>query len=450
MKNITLIKLPNGNKRLIDSEGNPIDAFTRFLKYLEQKTLLKSSTISSYVEYVAHFIDYLIEAGILDAKNPPNQVAIDNAVDLYPIYLSEGVYSRNPFIADIAKKIGKTDGNLSTVPQVSAVNHFLTFSVQLARDMREYLETKKGTVIAAPELIFEALNGSRDMSHHEIQRLRNNSILGANLRKIKATRKTRLRGKIQKRVGSVTERKKDFPVERFEELLLNEPCPRNRALWALLGGGGLRQSEGLALPLDLVNCESQTVRVQDPNDLRGASKYSPAEKLRWKGRETASVYILPFIRKIFFDSYLEYLRIKPISNSGFSFLKLDDDGYGDPLLNATNTTLNDSFKAAQRRIGMKTLYTLHSLRHMFGVFMLNFFPNPFTGELGLSIEDVQTLMGHAEIGSTRVYAQTHNELLLAKLEYAERKMMGDESLTLPSIIASSLRKLADKMDKNND
>lgn len=446
MKNLSIITLPNSRKRLLDKEGVPIDSFNRFLNYLEPK--VKPKTFVTYIEYVAKFIDYLVELGVYDAKEAPRQSAIDNAINKYPEFLCQGMNSRDPFVRDIAKKMGRKNGMLNTVPAISAVNHFLQFSQQLARDMLEYMEYEQGVKIDAPEFVFAALKDITNISPQEIKRIRSNSVLGSNLRQIKATRNSKLYGRNSKAVGSVSERDKDFPITRFEELIDAEPCPRNRSFWLLLAGGGLRQSEGVSLPKGLVDCEMQKVRVQDPNDLRCASKYAKKEKMRWKGRETAIVYFIPALKGRFFDAYLEYLKIRPISDAEFLFLKMDRDGYGDALINASNQSLNEAFKKAQERIGMEPEYTLHSLRHMYGVYMKNYFPNPYrNNELGLDAEDVQVLMGHANISSTHVYARTKSEVLQAKLEMMDNLLMGKKVESLPSIIAASYRSIADKLEK---
>lgn len=445
MKNVSLIKLPNKTRRLIGQDSTTIDAYTQFFGYMNTKLDLAKGTKTNYGDYVADFIDYLIEAGVFLCDVAPTTKALDNAVNSYPDFLANGYNSDDPFVNGIAKALDKSGLKDSTC-QIAAINHFLSYSVQLAKDMKELAELETGQIIDSPSLIFSALDGEVAISRNEIRRIKQNSILGANLRQIKGTRKARLKARSKRQKGAVIQQGKDFPFERFEELLINEPCPRNRTLWALLGGGGLRQHEGLSVNLALVDTENQIVRVEDPNDLRGASKYSPNEKLRWKGRETAHVYVIPAIRKIFFDSYLELLRIRPISDLPFVFLKHDRDSYGNPLLEATYSTLNKAFKKAQKRIGMKKLYTLHSLRHLYGVFMRNYFPTPWKTLPGLPADEVQKLMGHSSADSTKKYARVVDELMSAKLELAERSLMGETNQSLPSVIANNLRKLADNIE----
>jgi site-specific recombinase XerC len=462
LKNVTFVRLPNGNRRLLDNDSSPIDAFNQFHKHMDEKLKLGEGTITIYGDDLAHFLDYMIEMKVFLSDVAPTRKELDEAVNAYPDYLANGVKSKNSYVAEIAKRIGGFKGVNADGHHIAAVNHFLVFAEQLAKDMFELAELVAGVTIDSPALVFSSLQGEVKMSPHEINRIRQNSVLGANLRQIKPWKKARLQSKNKSNQKTIDPKSDicllqqtedlyvegtnmDFPLERFQELLENEPCPRNRALWALLGGGGLRQSEGVITYMPLVFPEEQIVRIVDPNDWRGSSKYKVPH--RFKGRETAEVYIIPALRQIFFDSYLEWMKIRPLSNEYYVFLKHDKKSYAEPLHLATNTTLNKAFKKAQKRIGMTTLYTLHSLRHMYGVFMVNDFPTPWKTEDGLDVEHVQQLMGHACLESTKRYAKKKKSLLNAKMELGERMLMGESHLDLPGIIVKNLRDKANAIEQ---
>ena len=464
MKNVTFVRLPNGNRRLLDNDSVPIDAFTQFHKHMGKRLKLGEGTITLYDDNLARFLDYLIETKVFLSDVAPTKRELDEAVNAYPDYLANGVNSKDSYVVEIAKRIGGFKGITTDGPHITAVNHFLVFAEQLAKDTMELAELVTGVTIDSPSLVFSALQGQVKMSIHEINRIRQNSVLGANLRHIKPWRKARLQSENKGKRKTIdpnsdisllqqTEElyeeglNMDFPLERFQELLENEPCPRNRALWSLLGGGGLRQSEGVITYIPLVFPEEQIVRIVDPNDWRGSSKYKVP--CRFKGRETAKVYIIPVLRQIFFDSYLQWMKIRPLSEEYYVFLKHDKKSYAEPLHLATNTTLNKAFKKAQRRIGMTTIYTLHSLRHMWGVFMVNHFPTPWKTSNGLDIEFVQTLMGHACIESTKRYAKKDKSLLNARMELGERMLMGEYHLNLPEMIVKNLRKQADAIEQKS-
>lgn len=462
MKNVTFVRLPNGNRRLLDNDSVPIDAFTQFHKHMDKKLQLSEGTITLYDDNVARFLDYLIERKVFLSDVAPTRKELDESVSAYPDYLTNGIKSNDSYVAEIAKRIGRFKGVNADGHHIAAVNHFLVFAEQLAKDTMELAELVTGITIDSPALVFSALQGQVKISTHEINRIRQNSVLGANLRHIKPFRKARLQSENKSKRKTIdpntdisllhqTEElyekgtNMDFPLERLQELLENEPCHRNRALWALLGGGGLRQSEGVITYIPLVFPEEQIVRIIDPNDWRGSSKYKVPH--RFKGRETAKVYIIPVLRQIFFDSYLQWMKIRPLSEEYYVFLKHDQKSYAEPLHLATNTTLNKAFKKAQRRIGMTTIYTLHSLRHMWGVFMVNHFPTPWKTENGLDIEFVQTLMGHACIESTKRYAKKDKNILNTRMELGERMLMGESHLNLPEMIVKNLRNQADEIER---
>jgi hypothetical protein len=464
LKNVTFVRLPNGNRRLLDNDSVPIDAFTQFHKHMDKKLKLGEGTITLYDDNLARFLDYLIETKVFLSDVAPTRKELDEAVSSYPDYLTNGVKSKNSYVAEIAKRIGRFKGVNADGHHIAAVNHFLVFAEQLAKDTMELAELVTGITIDSPALVFSALQGQVKMSIHEINRIRQNSVLGANLRHIKPWKKARLQSENKGSQKAIDPNSSipllqqtedlyeegigmDFPLERLEELLENEPCPRNRSLWALLGGGGLRQSEGVITYIPLVFPEEHIVRIVDPNDWRGSSKYKVPH--RFKGRETAKVYIIPVLKQIFFDSYIEWMKMRPLSEEDFVFLKYDRDTFAEPLHLASYSSLNKAFKKAQKRIGMKTMYTLHSLRHMFGVFMVNHFPTPWKTENGLDIDQVQTLMGHACLSSTQGYAQKDKSLLNARMELGERMLMGESHLDLPGMIVKNLRKQADAIEQKS-
>jgi hypothetical protein len=462
MKNVSFIRLPNGKRRLVDNDGVVIDAFTRFQGYLKVKCSIKKSSIIIYEDNTAQFINYLIEAGVFMSEVAPTEGTIDKVINSYPEYLVNGKNSEDTFVTSLAIQMNyqtiSADGT-----HIAAINHFLKFAQNLAKEMKQLAEIITGVKFDSNALIFSSLDGEVKMSRYEIMRIKQNSIVGANLRHIKPSKKRTLKS-VKKPTGKsiidpksstplldqtedvyVKGKNMDFPLSRFQELLENEPSPRNRCLWSLLGGGGLRQSEGVATLDSLVFLKEQIVRIIDPSDWRGSSKYPTPH--RFKGRMTAKVYIIPVYRKIFFDSYVEWKKIKPLSSEDYTFLKVDRDDYGQPLHLATYKALNDAFKKAQKRIGMKKLYTLHSLRHMYGVFMHNYFPTPWKRLPGLDLADVQTIMGHASAKSTKVYARQNDEVLEAKLEMADRVLMGDSHLSLPEMIVNNLRIQADSIEE---
>ncbi len=429
--------MPNGKSRLIDvresSDSMPIDVFTQyqdrlFDRYASQKTRV------AYRGHVARFIDYLIECGVLLSDIIPEESVLNEVVRDYPEFLEKAEKSSKLYLKQVAHSLGRKPVK-STSEALAAINYFLEFVVDLAENTKRYAAEVLGEKLDVNAELFAALKSEKTVSRHEIKRMQQNSILGANLRKIKKFR----RGSRLQQVGiSQIRRKgsaKDFPIEHIEELLLHTKNVRDRAFWALMSGGGLRQSEALVLKWDLVDFENKRIRIEDPNNLRGSHDYHSSHRLAWKGRETANVYLIPILKDILFDALLKLKYQPPFSSDGLVFLKETEDEYGQPLFEAQNKTLNEAFRAAQNRIGLDLEHTLHSLRHLYGVFLKNDFPDLERGEIGLPDSEIQLMMGHTSPLSTLIYSRQKEDKVLMKMEILDRQLRGEQPEGLIYMIA---------------
>ena len=85
--------------------------------------------------------------------------------------------------------------------------------------------------------------------------------------------------------------------------------------------------------------------------------------------------------------------------------------------------------AAGRRYGR------HSLRHFYGMFMLNYLPLP--DGFGLRIDEVQRLMGHKDQKTTLQYAREDKLILESKLSFADDAILSQAVSPddLPKLIA---------------
>ena len=109
--------------------------------------------------------------------------------------------------------------------------------------------------------------------------------------------------------------------------------------------------------------------------------------------------------------------------------------------------MNKSFKEAVERANIRPpcnerAWTLHSLRHLYGTYMLNDYPiAPEQGRFGLPLTDVQMLMGHKSIRSTEKYARRKPTHLLGELQTSDERMLGltlEERSHLPVGVLESL------------
>jgi integrase len=439
--------------RLLDNKGNYIEGFDRFSKFLIEQGR-SFYTRKRYSEAVSRFIDYLFEVKVLahDATN----VEINQAVNVYPILLRDGsnIKDASPEKAIALKKyaeaVGMKNGlaRKSFTPSIAAINCFLRVAQALALEaIAKARLYNKHPIPNDCEVFIEAINGLTALSSFEKERMKQDSILGAVMRlhgEIKRPRGLRSPIRNEKQIDLD---RLDFPLHQFPKLIEEAPSYRDKTLYCLLGGGGIRLHEGLQLDLSHIDVENRTVYVIDPNSHRFGNQMTKEEKLRFKGRITSRTFLFEPLKSEFFKWLELYLRHEfvPTDNHNFLFQKLDRQDRGNPLKDASHTALNNAFKSAVARAEINGpdimpdyVWTLHSLRHMYGVYMLNYIPVP--GGFGLLPSEVQMLMGHKSINSTRHYARHDNILLKAKLEAADRMIIdgGFDIHSFPDLIANRL------------
>jgi integrase len=350
------------------------------------------------------------------------------------------------------------------VPAVAAVNHFLRVGRDLARRSASDLGDRH---IAADwsdlGVTFASIDGVEEWSADERERFKQETMIGGVTRiadKIERARRARVAVKGGKQVDMEN---KEFPLERLGDVLAQARSHRDRALWALLAGGGLRISEALNLGMQHIDQETGEIWVLDRDQAWPKNDLSDRERLRFKGRSIARVFMYEPLRSVFWDALQAYLRTEYVGSSAgedFLFRKLDGVGRGQPLVQASDTAVGKSFKSAVVRAKVPGprdapdhVWTLHSLRHSYGVYMLNYIPVP--GGPGLRLTEVQMLMGHARVSSTQVYARHDRVLLEARIESANMLLYGGRSAsvgeamaTLPASIASRLRAAAGRIEKD--
>jgi integrase len=190
--------------------------------------------------------------------------------------------------------------------------------------------------------------------------------------------------------------------------------------------------------------------VEDPNHLRDPS----AKDLPYKGRATANIYMFEPFKRLFFDAFAEYRAERPTSDSDFLFVSDTPESYGASLIetlkaNSLNRKLNRTLAKAQQAGNISdTLnnykpYSSHSLRHFYGYWARNFVYIPGRPTIGLTLAEIQVLMGHADISSTVIYAKIDNEVMMAEIHASERMTsIWNTSKSIDSLRADSYEALA--------
>lgn len=444
-------------------DGKEVEAFTRFSEFAQRYA---PRTTKRYLEVVGRFLDYLFEAGVF-GDIPLTTRRINAVIDAYPLLLRDGSQltarrvlqhassdSDDRWLATTAEALGWPPlkaGSFSNT--LAAINHFLSLSESLSKEELERASLLGIEHYGKPEGLIKALQGKVMVTSMEVHRMRQNSILGSVAKYadkgIRRPRRIRTSGA----GGQEDVENKAFPLEHLPALIEAATSWRDKALWLLLAASGIRPSEGLNLLIEDVETDEQRVYVIDPNGRHFLPPEDVLEKPRFKGRAMASTYLFSPLRQEFFRALEQYLKFEyvPTAKPGgprFLFQYVEARKRGQPLIGASDTALAMSFKKAVVAAGIPLpfdgeIYTPRSLRHLYGVYMLNDFPiDPRNGRFGLPITDVQMLMGHKRLSTTQKYARVKRERLMQRLHASDQELLHlsqEELGLLPSAIAEKLR-----------
>lgn len=435
---------------LFSVSGDPIHAFNVFC---EKNAEYSFQTQKRYAEVVARFIDYLHEADVLNQSVRPRH--LNAVIEAYPTLLRDGsavtalrVRSSNSdlWLAEVAERLDWAPLSRNSFDNtIAAVNRFLRLSESLAREDFDKAAMLNGGSKKRDVVLIKALEGVVCRSPHEIAAIKQHSMFG-NVAKfapkgIQRARRIRSPGAPPTRSRRIL----DFPRESLPPLIDAASNWRDKSLWLLLAATGLRISEALNLQLDDVDLENQKIYVFDPAGRRAKLSGESPNRQRFKGREMANTFPIPELRRDAFFALNKYIACEfvPCYNPGepaYLFQYVDPAKRGRPYVDASYAALAQNFKRAVKAAniplpGEGRDWVLHSLRHMYGVYMMNDFPvDPLAGQYGLPLVYVQMMMGHASIRTTAHYARLKQRRLEAKLAASDQALLSmtvDELRSLP-------------------
>lgn len=448
LKNFSKIKLTKDNKtywKLYDIKGNEIEVYTNWTFSLQDKYSFQ--TRDKYSQVISKFLDYLVEVNIFEKVT--TRIEIKTAIENYKKLLSKGKDISDEKLNKVAHVLDFNKiSPASWSNNIAAINSFLEYNEELYKDRIDYLSVKNN--VKLPEdynSILSTLKSIDFLNNYQKKALKEKSYL-SHLYKI--TNKIKTTGMVKS--NHTTKYNKDFknldfPAIEIPNLLNNTSCFRDRAIYSLLAGTGIRSSEALSLTWDMVDIDNQKVYIYNSKE-----KFDN-EDIKFKGRETNLTFFIPELRHIFFQALYEY-QLNEADNSAnhnyvFHFLK--GKAYGDPYYTVSRQAFIKEFKKTVKRANIKSpqhllehIWTPHSLRHFYGVYMLNYIP--LSDRHGFSIEEVQRMMGHKSINVTQQYARRTEDYIKEQLHYAEENI-NNNALSLENI--SSLLSINLK-GNNND
>jgi len=446
MKNFTLVEAPAAFEQTFlllhvapetPDEAREFAPFTHFSKRLVQRGYA-ANTIRAYSEHVARFIDYIYEAS--RTTFPADvEIGIAEIIQSYQSFLLFGRDSINPIAKELAIRLDKK----SLTSQISIAQ-------TIGTAIRLFIENSIQRNLIEPDQLFAQLYADTPdyRSQYEISAQKANSwlaaVISSALNSVLPQKKGQPLFSQANRRASKNDKQNfktiPFPLERAVALTRvikptgSTTYHRDMCLYALLAATGARTSEALQVKMSDIVTKGNEVSVYLINPFsRKNQGVTEAEhsKLTWKGRETELTFMIEPFTSIFCEHLEKYLSYEYSATTGHEFLFQSENGR--PFFAADRSSRTKTFKKYANLAGVECTrgISLHSLRHMYGTYILNYMPVPGNSQPGLPMAYVKILMGHANIGSTTKYAKYDTDLIDAYIQMANQEIMhaGDHTLT---------------------
>lgn len=450
LKNVTLHHmLTRGGDdtwMLTHADGWRDPYFDYFATHLLKTKQSKFNTREKYCRFAAAFVDYMIEAASWYRENMqqssltnkyrrnvssgPNfemaGPALVEFIEIYPKVLAGGAHSGDPIVVELSKRLGReVYKHKSQRLHIQAVNLYLELSESFNSRMHQSgLKDIHGMPLFTDASLFPHVGGRTEISPFQRIALSNKSMIGGvvaggpRLKRLAALKPA----VVDEDVEDHYDFDSAFPIEDAPNLITSGfETYRDRALYCLLMASGVRISEALSLTWFDVDPVNRKVFIRNPSlkSLKevywGFLTHEQRKKLPWKGRtHSLTLLIEPFATEFWrlLQLYMDNEMIATESHP-FVFQKLKGNNIIDPLIFTDHSNLRTTFTNACAKIGLEDSYSPHTLRHMYGVYCFNYWPNS-DGTYGLPPAKVQYLMGHFSMESTMNYAKPDTVLLAAE------------------------------------
>ncbi|MGJ7511436.1 tyrosine-type recombinase/integrase [Variovorax sp. GT1P44] len=426
MKNVSLIDVRVDGKKsfgLVGPNGERIPAFDAFATVFARSPV---NTRIAYCHNLARFIDYLFEATGYFASSVLSREDLVKVLGAYGEYLLYGGLSGNELARLVhsslpSPMVSSLTCNLMHAP----VRRFLGLSESL-RKQQDQLAKHGTTASVVDPLPLLPPPTMRRPSANEVSALRMHSMLAG----VISGGPKLLTDAALPTLAGVTpyDEERAFPFDSAIALLNALPTWRDKALYSFCAASGCRISEALQLLWSDIDLREGTVKLVDPARRINDSSYltlGPADrdKLAWKGRTTQATLLIEPFASVFFEALEKYVRLEyfPHGTHQFVFQHLRISLRGRPYFLSAASSRNQVFQRALISCiadpDMRRGLSVHSLRHMYGTYCLNYFPRA-DGSYGLPMGLVKQLMGHSKIRSTERYAKHDTDLLETELAYA--------------------------------
>ena len=434
------LKPVNDNGRqswiLIDPQGDSIVGFSLYMRHLIKKCRALH-TRRSYALALSQFFDYLYEVALLN--DGLTEQLLEDACEAYEVYMIRGEKADENLSIEVAKSLPSPKLKPSSYDvHHSAVQGFFRQSGKFAKRMKQLQDAgfKTGMTKDASAIpLFET--EQRDLDYRERTAIIYNSVLASTISGGAQVTNANI---LERRFSSKQDTdsvfndeetdEKEFPWDRFQDLLDAAPSLRERTFWALLGATGCRYSEGLQVLWQDISLENREIKIINPKsriDIYDTVPPEQLESLVFKARATRQTFIISPWGPQFFKYLLKYMRSDDYRlgvSHDFIFQSKHKPTFGEPYrFNSYQGMLQIFKQTVAKVLGTDENYGFHSIRHMYGFYLKNDAPRA-DGSKGFQLSEVQAYMGHEDIKTTRKYARSEKQRLKMQLTYANQAQMG--------------------------
>lgn len=438
MRNVSLIDVKVDGRQsfgLLDPDGRRIAAFDVFANSILRNPL---NTRKSYCRSLAKFFDYLIEATMHMSSSAETHLSRDELVkvlEAYREYLVYGGESGNQLARDVNSTLPSPRLSTASCEVMHApLRRFIELSETLRKHLQELARHDLLSSGVDPNPLFPCVS-KRELSSHQTNALLTNSLIAG---VISGGPKLIKDAALPGFGGSAPyDEKRAFPFDAAVRLINAMPSWRDKALYCFCAASGCRISEALQLLWPDIRLSDGTVKLIDPARRANDTSYLALEpherdQLVWKGRATQATLLIEPFASLFFEALERYVRDEymPHGIHQFVFQHMHHGMEGRPYFLSAPSTRSQIFQKAtanaipcvEGRVGLG----VHSLRHMYATYLVNYFPRA-DSTYGLPIGVVKQLMGHSSVKVTEKYARHDADLLRAELAFANAMVFGNGS-----------------------
>ncbi|PTP32911.1 integrase [Vibrio splendidus] len=434
---------------------------------------LPYNTVKAKASDLAKFYDYFIEASVVmhsdkyeKAVNENRAIAASHELRStltlifqgYISFLLDGKKSKNPLARICAENLDISPlARASVSRMISSLCDFVSASNALEHSLQR--QRKVGRLINVEQgltAVGQQLGKVRNLSQRERTALIKNSYLASCISG--GAKVTTIKNFFKLPPASKSDQDKYFPFECVGQFLASIKSKRDRAIYALCFGGGLRISEAASIRFKDLDVVKWRVKLHDKvtTTYLESVNYTNASG---KPVDHYAVHLIEPFKTFFFNELFLYLENeRPNMKSEYVFLqgrgvknKFTEELVYNPFYHSKESTICEAWNKSLIRAGLtdKRFDKLgtHSMRHFYAVFMRNFAPRQDGGQ-GYSDDEVQYFMRHSSLKSTKIYAKETFEKMAQQINETNNALMKYETAFYEGSIANKLS-MIEKQSKNS-